>query len=60
MHTVLDLDNGTYRAIRSTLSSRKMFFQHVQALTCYMCFDNFEALLAFMAKALELDDPDSS
>lgn len=36
-----------------------MFFQHVQALTCYLCLDSFEALLAFMLKALEPDAPDS-
>lgn len=58
MHTVLDLDNARYRAIRAALSSRQMFFQHVQALTCYMCFASFEALLDFMVKGLELGDID--
>lgn len=58
IHTVLDLDNAKYRAIRGALSSRQMFFQHVQALTCYLCFANFEALLDFMMKGLKLDDID--
>lgn len=60
MHTVFDLDHPVYRAIRGALSSRQMFFQHVQALTCYMYFDNFEALMLFMAKGLELEGFDRS
>ncbi|MDN5850889.1 MAG: ISNCY family transposase [Nitrococcus sp.] len=60
IHTVLDLDNGKYRAIRGALSSREMFFQHVQALTCYLCFESFEALLDFMMQALELSYIDTS
>lgn len=60
VHTVLDLDNRAYRAIRGALSSRQMFFQHVQALTCYLYFDSFEALLAFMMQGLELGPPDTS
>lgn len=60
IHTVLDLDHAQYRAIRRALSSRRIFFQHVQALTCYLCFESFEALLAFMAQALELGPCDTS
>ncbi|MDN5850871.1 MAG: ISNCY family transposase [Nitrococcus sp.] len=60
IHTVLDLDNAKYRAIRDALSSREMFFQHVQALTCYLCFESFEALLEFMMQALELSYFDTS
>lgn len=59
IHTVLDLDHGKYRAIRGALSSRKMFFQHVQALTCYLCFESFEALLDFMLQGLKIDYPDT-
>jgi len=60
IHTVLDLNHGKYRAIRGALASRKMFFQHVQALTCYLCFESFEALLDFMLQALKLSDLDTS
>lgn len=60
IHTVLDLDHRKYRAIRGALSSRAMFFQHVQALTCYLYFESFEALLDFMMRGLELSDFDTS
>lgn len=60
IHTVLDLDNAKYRAIRGALSSRQMFFQHIQALTCYLCFESFEALLDFMMRGLKLSDLDTS
>jgi hypothetical protein len=60
IHTVLDLEHGKYRAIRAALASRKMFFQHIQALICYLCFDSFEALLDFMMQELELSELDTS
>jgi len=58
-HTVLDMMDSKYQLIRSRLSSRKMFFQHLQALTCYHCFEHFDALLDFMIVGLEIDVPDS-
>ena len=60
IHTVLDLDHRKYRAVRAALASRQMFFQHIQALTCYLYFESFEALLEFMMQALKLSDPDTS
>jgi len=44
-HTVLDMINTKYLLICTKLSSRKMFFQHIQTLTCYHCFTSFDALL---------------
>ena len=58
-HTVLDMSNTKYLLIRTKLSSRKMFFQHIQALTCYHCFTSFDALLDFMISGLEIDAPDT-
>ena len=60
LHTVLDRMDSKYQLIRAALPSRKMFFQHLQALTCYLCFDSFEALLDFMMKAWKLTPPDTS
>jgi TfoX/Sxy family transcriptional regulator of competence genes len=54
-HTVLDMMNSKYQLIRTRLSSRKMFFQHLQALTCYLCFDNLDTLLDFMLVGLEIE-----
>ncbi|HEX7324669.1 MAG TPA: ISNCY family transposase [Rhodanobacteraceae bacterium] len=60
IHTVLALENARYAAIRSALGARKRFFRDIQALTCYLYFGSFEALLAFMGQRLELPRPDSS
>ena len=59
LHTVLDMMDAKYQLIRAKLPSRKMFFQHIQALTCYICFENFDALLNFMLRGLKIDVPDT-
>ena len=59
-HTVLEIFDDTYRRIREDLPSRKTFFDDIRALTRYMCFDNWEVMLAFMARGLELEFPDTS
>jgi hypothetical protein len=58
-HSVLDMMDTKYQLIRAKLPSRKTFFQHIQALTCYLCFDDFDALLDFMMKGLEIDYVDT-
>lgn len=60
LHTVLDTMDNKYQLIRATLPSRKMFFQHIQALTSYLCFDSFDALLDFMMQGWKLTHPDTS
>ncbi|MHB1609733.1 MAG: hypothetical protein ACYCXX_14075, partial [Acidiferrobacter thiooxydans] len=40
--------------------SLKTLFDDIRALTRYLCFESFEALLDFMLKGLEIDAPDSS
>jgi hypothetical protein len=59
LHTLLDMMDCKYQLIRAKLSSRKMFFQHIQALTCYHGFDDFEALLDFMIRGLEIELTDT-
>ena len=58
-HTVLDLLDSSYRTIRQFLP-RKSFFNDLRALTRYLCFDGWEALMAFMIRGLELEAPDTS
>jgi hypothetical protein len=58
-HTLLDLMDSSYRRIREFLP-RKRFFNDLRALTCYLCFDSWDALMAFMIEKLELDAPDTS
>jgi hypothetical protein len=54
-HTVLDLVDEQYRAIRQTLGARCRFFQDLEALLRYFQFETWEAVLEFMFKGLELD-----
>lgn len=60
LHTVLDMMDVKYQLIRAKLPSRKMFFQHLQALTCYLYFESFDALLDFMLRGLRINVPDTS
>ena len=54
-HTVLDLVDEQYRAIRKTLGTRRRFFQDLEALLIYFQFESWDAVLLFMFKGLELD-----
>ncbi len=58
-HTLLELLDSSYQRLRQFLP-RKVFFDDLRALTRYLCFDSWEALMAFMIKGLELDAPDTS
>ena len=58
-HTLLDLLDSSYQRLRQFLP-RKTFFDDLRALTRYLCFDSWDALLAFMIKGLELEAPDTS
>jgi hypothetical protein len=54
-HTVLDLCDTLYRQVRAELVARQTFFNDLQALTRYLFFPSWQALLQFMAAGLELD-----
>jgi len=56
-HTVLELLDSRYRLLRQTLVRRDTFFHDVRALTRYICFDSWQAMLQFMLRGLELEDP---
>jgi hypothetical protein len=60
LHTVLEMMDAKYQLIRAKLPSRKTFFQHLQALTCYLSFESFDALLDFMLRGLRINVPDTS
>lgn len=53
-HTVLEFTDERYRLIRATLPTRKTFFDDVRALTRYLVFTDWEALLDFMMRGLEI------
>ena len=54
-HTVLDLCHAQYRRVRTELAARQTFFHDVQALTRYLYFASWQALINFMFTQLELD-----
>lgn len=54
LHTLLDVADESYRMIRAEVGPRRRFFQHLEALTTYMHFASWEALMDFMMKGLEI------
>ena len=56
-HTLLELYDPRYQLIRRTLPRRDRFFNDVKALTQYMLFGSWEALMLFMLEGLDLEDP---
>lgn len=54
-HTVLDLVDEQYRAIRQALGTRRRFFQDLEALLRYFQFGDWDEVLGFMFTGLELD-----
>jgi hypothetical protein len=55
LHTVLDLVNEQYRAIRQRLGRRRTFFQDLEALLRYFTFETWDDVFSFMFQGLELD-----
>lgn len=60
LHTVQELVDRKYQALRAHLPTRATFFHHMGALTHYLCFENYEAMLDFMLRGLEIELSDSS
>jgi hypothetical protein len=53
-HTFLSLADQRYRLIRADLPTRKTFFDDLRALTRYLLFSNWDALMNFMMRGLEI------
>lgn len=58
-HTVLHFVDNAYQLIRHKLPTRKTFFDDLRALTRYMCFENWNALMGFMMDGLEIPAPNT-
>jgi hypothetical protein len=54
-HTVLEWSDARYALLRRVLARRQTFFNDIQALMRYMVFDNWEHLMDFMIRGLELE-----
>ena len=53
-HTLLEWTDADYCAIRQAVGARRKFFQHLEALTTYLAFENWERLMDFMMRGLEI------
>jgi hypothetical protein len=53
-HSVLHLTWAVYQAIRKALGARRNFFNDLRALTRYIYFQSWEAMITFMAEQLEV------
>lgn len=53
-HTFLSFTDEKYRLIRATLPTRKTFFDDLRALTRYLLFASWDALMDFMLAGLEI------
>ena len=60
LHTVLELCDEQYRRVRAELAVRRTFFNDLQALTRYLYFESWPALIGFMFTQLELEQPKPS
>ena len=54
LHTLLERTDESYQLIRAKVGARRRFFQHLEALTTYWCFQSWERLLDFMMQGLEI------
>ena len=54
-HTVLEWSDAKYALLRRVLARRQTFFQDIQAFMRYMVFDNWDHLMDFMIRGLELE-----
>jgi hypothetical protein len=48
LHTLLEWMDDKYQVLRQKLPSRQRLFNDIRALTTYLCFDSWDALLVFM------------
>lgn len=54
LHTLLELADENYQLVRVAVGRRQRFFQHLEALTTYLHFASWEALMDFMMRGLEI------
>jgi len=54
LHTLLEVTDESYRLVRAAVGARRKFFQHLEALTAYWFFENWEQLMDFMMRGQEV------
>ena len=53
-HTLLEVSDTSYQLVRTAVGARRKFFQHLEALTAYWYFENWERLMDFMMRGQEV------
>jgi hypothetical protein len=53
-HTLLEVTDASYRLVRAAVGARRKFFQHLEALTAYWFFENWDLLMDFMMRGQEV------
>jgi hypothetical protein len=54
LHTLLEVTDANYRLVRTAVGARRKFFQHLEALTAYWFFQNWDRLMDFMMRGQEV------
>ena len=54
LHTLLEVTDSSYRLVRAAVGARRKFFTHLEALTAYWFFENWERLMDFMMRGQEV------
>lgn len=54
LHTLLEVTDTSYRLVRAAVGARRKFFAHLEALTAYWFFENWERLMDFMMRGQEV------
>ena len=57
LHTLLEWMDDKYQLLRQKLPSRQRLFNDIRALTTYLCFDSWDALLVFMLSGFSHPPP---
>lgn len=54
LHTLLEVTDPNYQMVRAAVGARRKFFQHLEALTAYWYFEDWERLMDFMMRGQEV------
>lgn len=54
LHTFLEVTDESYRLVRAAVGARRKFFTHLEAVTAYWFFANWERLMDFMMRGQEV------
>lgn len=59
VHMVVQVLDCAFFVLRKDFGTRRKFFQHIDTLTCYLCFRDWDHLFHFMAEGRDVVIPTS-